>query len=264
MNEKIIEELNKLVSERANERYILSKLKTLRYQKIGQENIDNLIECLRWKDVDYNQKNKIKMSEVSMTWYDDQPYETYIEYFNRYLKKDFFAQIKYESLNHRIIIPNECTVESIGELKDTSSIIRLKKNSKETLQDLKDLGVNENYSFINMKLFVSYYHHVHSPVAGKIVRMIPIEGKNNIFGKNTLWFLEFQTDKNPVYMLIVGESAIQDFNFLAKKNMFIDIADELGYFAWGSQTIILFDKNDYPGDYQIKKKNHYFLGQQIV
>jgi phosphatidylserine decarboxylase len=264
MNEKIIEELNKLVSERANERYILSKLKTLRYQKIGQENIDNLIECLRWKDVDYNEKKKIKMSDVSMTWYDDQPYETYIEYFNRYLKKDFFAQIKYESLNHRIIIPNECTIESIGQIKDMSSIIRLKKDSKTTLQDLKDLGVNENYSFINMKLFVSYYHHVHSPVTGKIVRMIPIEGENNIFGKNTLWFLEFQTDNNPVYMLIVGESLIQDFNFLVKKNMLIDIADELGYFAWGSQTILLFDKNDYPGEYLIQKKNHYFLGQQIV
>lgn len=263
-DKKTLRELNKLVSARANERYILSKLKTLRYKKIGAKNLKNLIECLRWKDVDYNKKVKIKMSKTSMRWYDGQPYETFIEYFNRWLKKDKLKEIKKVASKYQIIIPCECNIESIGQINDTSSIIRLKKESRSTARDLKNLGVDENYFFINTKLFISYYHHVHSPISGKLIRMTPIEGEDNFFGKNPLWFLEFETAKKPVFLILVGESAVQDFNFLVKKNDYIEIADNLGYFAWGSQVLLLFDKNSYKGNILIKSRLHYFLGQPII
>ena len=83
--------------------------------------------------------------------------------------------------------------------------------------------------------------------------MIPIEGDMNFFGKNSLWFLEIETNKKPVYFMLVGESSIQDFNFLVKKNDDIMISDDLGYFNWGSQTVMLFDEKSYDNPIEIEQ-----------
>jgi len=262
-DEKILEELFKLVSIRANERYILSKLKYVKYKEIGTENIQNLIECFKSKDAKNNKFWRMKTSEVHQEWFIND-YENFMDFFNRSIVPDKFKEIKKQAKKSQIIIPNECNIESIGQVKDTSSIIRLKKSTTQVAQDLKNLGVDENYWFVNMKLLVSYYHNIHSPISGKLKRAIPVDKKLGLFGKNTLWFLEFETEKKPVYMLLVGESAIQDFNFLVKKGDTIEIADKLGYFVWGSQTILLFDKESYESDIKISKRNHYFLGQPII
>lgn len=259
-----IDELNQLVKARANERYILSKLKAFRYKEIGDANIKILLECFQWKDMIHNKKYKINMTSISMDCYEGQPYETFIEFFNRWLTKVKFEEIKESSSKHAIILPSESNIESIGRLKDTSSILRLKKKAPEVIDDLKELGIEENYAFVNMKLLISYYHHVHAPVSGKIKRMMPIEYDNHIFGKNTLWFLEFETAKKPVYLLIVGESSIQDFNFLVKKNDVVNIADDLGYFTWGSQVVLLFDIDSYLDNILIQPNHHYFVGTPII
>ena len=262
-DQKILEELNALVSVSANERYILSKLKHLKYKEIGTENIHNLINCFKNKDAKNNKSWRMKTTDVSHEWFTNH-YENFMDFFNRSLIPSKFNEIKKEAKKSQIIIPNECNIESIGQVKDTSSIIRLKKDAKTVAEDLKNLGVDENYTFVNMKLLVSYYHNIHSPISGKLKRAIPVDRKLGLFGKNTLWFLEFETDKKPVYLLLVGESAIQDFNFLVKKGDQIEIADKLGYFVWGSQTILLFDKDSYDGEILIEKRNHYFLGQKIM
>ena len=262
-DEKILNELNALVEVKANERYILSKLKHLKYKEIGTENLNNLIECFKSKDAKNNKTWRIKTSEIQQEWFTN-GYENFMDYFNRSLMPNKFKELKEKSKKYNLIIPNECNIESIGQVKNTSSIIRLKKTATEVAHDLKNLGVDENYWFINMKLLISYYHNIHSPVSGKLKRVIPVDKKLSLFGKNSLWFLEFETEKKPVYFLLIGESAIQDFNFYVKKGDQIEIADKLGYFVWGSQTILLFDKEDYPGDILISKKNHYFLGQPII
>ena len=260
--EKILEELNELVSKRGHERYILAKLKHVKYKEIGTENIQNLISCFKEKDAKNNKSWKMKISEVRQEWFTNS-YENFMDFFNRSLTSDKFKEIKKEAKKTQIIIPNECNVESIGQIKDTSSIIRLKKSADEVSKDLMNLGVPENYWFVNMKLYLSYYHHIHSPISGVLKRAIPVDRKLGLFGKNSLWFLEFETEKKPVYLLLVGESAIQDFNFFVKKGDKIEIADKLGYFVWGSQTIILFDKESFDGELDIAKKNHYFLGKPI-
>lgn len=262
-DEKILEEMNALVSKSANERYILSKLKHVKYKEIGEDNIKNLIQCFKTKDAKNNKGWRMKTSEVHPEWFVN-GYENFMDFFNRSLTPEKFKEIKKNSKKHNLIIPNECNIESIGQVKDTSSIIRLKKTATEVAQDLKNLGVPEDYWFVNMKLLISYYHNIHCPVNGTLKRMIPVDKKLGLFGKNSLWFLEFETEKSPVYLLLVGESAIQDFNFLVKKRDKIEIADKLGYFVWGSQTILLFNKEDYEGDIKISKRNHYFLGQHIL
>lgn len=261
-DEKILEELNSLVSVRANERYILAKLKHLKYKEIGTENIKSLIECFKSKDAKNNNAWRMKTSEVPQEWFLN-GYENFMDFFNRSLTQEKFKDIKKVAKKSQLIIPNECNIESIGQVQDTSTIIRLKKDATEVAQTLQKFGVPKDYWFVNMKLLVSYYHNIHAPVSGILRKVTPIDTKLGLFGKNTLWILEFETEKKPVFLLLVGESAIQDFNFLVKKGDQIEIADKLGYFVWGSQTILLFDKESYSGDIKIAKKHHYFLGQPI-
>jgi phosphatidylserine decarboxylase len=263
MKDKILEELNALVEKRGHEVYILSRLKHLKWDKLGKKNIQNLIECFTEKDAKTNKRLGIKTNPSQPEWFNGN-YECFMDFFSRSLTEEKMNSIMDGIKKSQVIVPNECNIESIGSVGDTSSIIRLKKTAKDVASDLKELGVPENYTFVNMKLLVSYYHNIHAPVSGKIVRMIPVPRELNFFGKNALWILEFETKKDPVFLLLVGESAIQDFNFTVKEGQKVKMADKLGNFMWGSQTVLLFNKDSYPSEIQINKKNNYFLGQTIV
>jgi phosphatidylserine decarboxylase len=260
--EKIIYELMERVENKVNERYVLAKLKFVKSQNIGKENLKKLIEGFQNRDTINNIKKKIKMSPVSMDWYEKTEFDNFMDFFTRNLKETKLNEIKENSKNTKIIIPNECVIESIGKTSDMSSIIRLKKPTNTVIEDLKQVGVDDTYNFVNMKLYVSYYHNIHSPVSGKIVDLMPISKDLRIFGKNSLWIVKYNTKIGNVFLLLVGESTIQDFDFNIKTNQNVKIGDRIGNFNWGSQTVLLF-KGDFE-KIKIKKKNHYFFGEHIL
>jgi len=255
-----IKRLEKLIDENAGERQILAALKDLRYKKIGKGPLNKLIDHFSKSDYDWIPK-KYRM-EIDEKWFIGEPYETFMDFFSRKLSKKKKEEI-IDNINSPIIIPNCCYVEAFGKFKDKDPILRLKKDFTEVEKDLKDFDINiPHYSFIDMKLLVSYYHRIHSPVNGKLVNMYPVEGNEDFFGKNSLWILEFETKKSPVYFLLVGESTIQDFDFLVEKKDVINIFDELGFFNWGSQTVILYNDKDF-GDILLQPKKQYFAGDNI-
>ena len=162
-----------------------------------------------------------------------------------------------------MVIPNECFIEGLDSFKNTEKIVRLKQKSPDVLKDLKKFDIDiPNYDYIDMKLLVTYYHRIHMPVTGTIKRMVPIEGKDDFFGKNSLWILEIETKKSPVYLVLVGESTIQDFDYLVEKDTPLNVFDTIGYFNWGSQTLIFYNPKDYD-DIQIKEKTTKFVGDCI-
>ena len=61
----------------------------------------------------------------------------------------------------------------------------------------------------------------------------------------------------------MGESTIQDFDFLVEKGDMVDIFTDLGFFNWGSQVIELYDARDFNDDIQIKENTQYFVGDCI-
>ena len=193
---------------------------------------------------------------------------SFMDFFSRKLTKEVDANIRKESNDCEMIIPNECYIESIGEFdkegRPEKQILRLKKESgRYATEDLKKLDIDvDGYNYINMKLLVTFYHRIHCPVSGKITQMIPIEGKDDFFGKNTLWIVKFETQKSPVYLMLVGESTIQDFDFLKEKGDTVNIFDTLGYFNWGSQTVILYKPEDF-NQIIVEPKKKYFVGDCI-
>jgi phosphatidylserine decarboxylase len=257
-----------------NERSILNKLKSLRYKELDNKIITKILNHFVESDEDFINDPKwglnaeytfdaskflinLKKSKLS-----------FMDFFTRKLNQKLHIQIGENAKKCNMIIPNECYIESIGnfnkEGRPENKILRLKKSSgKYATEDLKKLNIDvEGYNYINMKLLVTFYHRIHCPISGKITQMIPIEGKDDFFGKNTLWIIKFETEKSPVYLMLVGESTIQDFDFLKEKEDNVNIYDYLGYFNWGSQTVILYNPKDF-SELEIEAKKKYFVGDCI-
>jgi len=271
---KNIKDIQKFIKNGDHERKILNKLKSFRYKLIDSKLLKKIISHFSSNDEDFMNNPKYGFNQnyhynPNLFKYDiNTPKISFMDFFTRKLTTKLSLEIKESLKDYEMIIPNECYIESIGEFdkegRPDQKILRLKKTSgRYATEDLHKLDINVNgYMYINMKLLVSFYHRIHCPVSGKIGKMIPIEGQDDFFGKNTLWIVEFITKKSPVYLMLVGESTIQDFDFLKEKGDIVNIFDYLGYFNWGSQTVILYNPNDF-NELNVEAKNKYFVGDCI-
>jgi phosphatidylserine decarboxylase len=196
-------------------------------------------------------------------WFSGKEYKTFMQYFKRKLSKEKLAEIKQRK--NLMSLPCECNIESVGKIGDVSDVIRLKKKADSVVRDLKSLGVKNinKLGFVNMKLLKVYYHRVHSPVTGKIKNIIEVSPDDNFFGDNNLWIVEIDTkDFGSVYMMLVGELSIQDFDFKIKKGDEVEMYDEIGNFNWASQVIILYNLDKFE-KMKIKQGKKYFVGGAI-
>jgi hypothetical protein len=241
------------------EREILNALCDFRYKEIGKD----LINKIRKHFLENDKISSPTEYKFHHDWYVGEPYKTFMDFFTRKLTPKKYKEIEKGVEKCKMIIPNECFIEGLDSFKNTEKIVRLKQKSPDVLKDLKKFDINiATYNYIDMKLLVTYYHRIHMPVAGTIKRMIPIERTDDFFGKNSLWILEIETKKSTVYLLLVGESTIQDFDFLVEKGDSLNIFDTIGYFNWGSQTLIFYDPESYK-DIEVKEKTKVFAGDCI-
>lgn len=198
-------------------------------------------------------------------WFEDKEYKTFMQYFKRKLSKEKLEEIKSKKDSY-MSLPCECNIESIGDLKDLSKVVRLKKHTDSVIQDLQNIGVEnvEDLSYINMKLLKVYYHRVHSPISGKVDKIIEVSPEDNFFGENNLWILQLSTKSfGKVYVVLVGELCIQDFTFKIKEGDSIEMFDEIGNFNWASQVLILYDKSKFPEKVKVEENKKYFIGDVI-
>ena len=248
-----------LLSDKAIDSLDNEIIMSILYKYINKEIGDKL-----WKII-----NKFKINKdwgkysTPDDWFEDKEYKTFMQYFKRKISKEKIEEIK--SQKNKMSLHSECNIESIGKISDTSSIIRLKKSAENVIEDLKNIGVKnvDNLSFINMKLLKVYYHRVHSPISGKIKDIIEVSPDDNFFGENNLWIVEISTkESGSVYMMLVGELSIQDFNFAIKKGDNIDMFQEVGNFNWASQVILLYDDKKFDS-IKINSGKKYFIGDPI-
>lgn len=198
-------------------------------------------------------------------WFENREYKTFMQYFKRKISKDKYNEIKSQKDN-LMSLPCECNIESIGDLNDLSKVVRLKKHTDSVIQDLENIGVKNtsNLSYINMKLLKVYYHRVHSPVPGKIKNIKVVSPEDNFFGENNLWIVEIKTKNlGEVFLILVGELSIQDFNFRVKVGDDLEMFEEIGNFNWASQVIILYNRNKFDKKINIKEDKKYFIGEKI-
>ena len=70
------------------------------------------------------------------------------------------------------------------------------------------------------------------------------------------------SQKNNANALIVPFRSIQDFDFFVEKKDAVHIMDELGFFNWGSQTILLYNPNDFKIE-NVEINKHHFVGELL-
>lgn len=202
----------------------------------------------------------------SLSLYKKQNFSSFMDYFTRDLSDENKNLIKEKCKSFPLLMMSESDVESHGNISDTSRIISLKKKSEDVVATMKRLGcdLSPSYNFINTKLLITYYHRIHSPVSGKIERIIPVSKENNFFGENSLNIVWLSTSFGNIYLLLVGESKIQDFEFYVKESDNVSAFQELGNFTWGSQTVLFYDGINFTGKLRkLNEGDHLFAGDPL-
>lgn len=198
-------------------------------------------------------------------WFTPTKFKTFMEYFTRKLTKKKTEEIDSRTNQFSMVMPAEANIESIGDFLDTSSILRLKKPTKNVVKDLVDIGISDVHKmeYISLKLLKCYYHRVHCPIDGTIQKITFVGTEEPLFGDNSLWVVEFNSEFGRIYMLIVGELSIQDFNFRFNEGDQVKKFEEIGNFNWGSQLVIIYEKDSFVTVPVIKEKEKYFVGDGI-
>lgn len=233
---------------------LMKALFPLRDKNIGQT-LQDIIKRFE-KSAEYTTPNK---------WFNPNKYNTFMEYFQRKLSNKKTEEIESKIDQFMMVMPSESNVESIGNFTDTSSILRLKKPTNDVVKDLTDVGISDvsTMNFISLKLLKCYYHRVHCPVSGNIQKITFVGREEPLFGDNSLWVVEFNSDEGRIYMLVVGELSIQDFDFNFKEGDKVNKFDELGKFNWGSQLVLIYEKDSFVSEPLIIEKEKYFVGDGI-
>lgn len=198
-------------------------------------------------------------------WFSPSKYKTFMEYFQRKLTDKKKEDIESTTNQYVMTMPAEANIEAIGDFTDTSSILRLKKPTNDVVKDLMAAGISnvQTMEFISFKLLKCYYHRVHCPVDGTIQDITFVGRQEPLFGDNSLWVVNFNSPQGSVYMLVVGELSIQDFDFKFKVGDKVKKFDELGNFNWGSQLVVIYEKDSFKGDILLEEKQKYFVGDGI-
>lgn len=240
---------------------ILNILKPYRYECIGDSELSKLVKAFVKDD---NDDKEITGIEIPSSYYDRKVFNNFIEYFTRKLSLNKFEELKNKTKNCDFVTPCHGYIEAIDDVENSKRIVRLKKPYKDVIKDLEEMNIDiKGYKYIDIKLLLTHYHRIHSPVKGKIFDLIPIKKGENFFGENSLWIVDFLTKNGHVYMLIVGESLIQDFNFLVKKGNDIEIFQEIGHFNWGSQIVLFYDAKKF-NQVILQENKTYFVGEILT
>jgi phosphatidylserine decarboxylase len=237
--------------ERSQE--LMSNLFPVRNKKLESGVIDSIIKYLEDGAKYKTPKN----------YFEDVKYETYMDYFRR--KLSINKSLEISKNNNLLAFPCECDVESFGSSRNTKGIVRLKESKRDAIEDFRNHGIQDvhHLNYIDMKLMKCFYHRIHSPING-VISKIDFYGKDDpFFGDNTLWIVKIDSNFGAVYLVLVGELSIQDFEFNYSVGDSIKQYDEIGHFEWGSQVILFYDPKKFQ-EPNIQKGNRYFIGDKLI
>jgi phosphatidylserine decarboxylase len=251
-----LENLKQIVSKEdpAMSEELMKALFPLRNKKIG-ETLQKIIRRFT-RSAEYR---------TPMEWFTPHKFETFMEFFGRRITRKKAKEIESKAQDFSMTMPAECNVEAVGDFMDTSPILRLKKPTGDVVKDLEAAGITSvsDMEFISLKLLKCYYHRVHVPVDGTLHKITFVGKEEPLFGDNSLWIVEFDSTNGRVYLLVVGELSIQDFAFRVKEGDKVKKFDELGNFNWGSQVVVIYEKDAFYGDILIEEKETYFVGDGV-
>ena len=237
-----------------------SKVTTLFDDILELERRDNLPADLINNFI--NWVNKLYEYKTPFSWFIPNQFHNLTEFFTRRIVPEKLEDCRKMSSSAIVCSPGEANLVSTGF---TNNKIYIKNIYANLTDGLKEIGLKlEDYIFINFKLLRSYYHRAHSPVDGKITKIYQYPSfSTDFFGKNSASGLEIETDFGKVYMFAIGELNVQAFTLVVKKGDTIKKCDDIGYFTYGSQILLLMPK-DAEGTNNMSIGRPYFVGAPLI
>jgi phosphatidylserine decarboxylase len=213
------------------------------FEKIFQEIRENKLFGKKIRKHDFNLLafilNNIRNYENPRTDFIPINYKTFDDWFLRKLSPNKLKECLETARPCKICCPVQ------GKIREKISFgnITLKKSFID-IQRL--LSITNGHQMIQISLLKGDYHHVHSPVDGVIHKVICYE-RGEFFNENgqisdALTSIQILSEYGIITLLCLGEQTVQSFITIIKVGQYISKVDELGYFYFGSQVILVLPK----------------------
>jgi phosphatidylserine decarboxylase len=213
---------------------------------------------------------KINVDEMKR---DLNEYESLHDLFTRQLKQGLRPIAEGESV---VTSPVDAVIEEFGSIETNQTFIA--KGKPYSISEM--LGNEEikkkymNGTFVILYLSPSHYHRIHAPISGTVteqwslgtssypVNRLGIKYGKSPFTKNYRVITEVVNNRRHLAIVKVGAMFVNGIE-LTHTGDKIDKGEEIGYFAFGSTIILLFEKDTFSLNKEIFKKMDVKIGQEI-
>lgn len=177
--------------------------------------------------------------ETPRSAFTPQQYRTYYDWFLRRLAPPSVVAARANAASADVCSPIQGQVVYSGLVGDGQ--IELKDGPANILEALQhrdpDLASHE---FVKFDLEIHDYHHIHSPVDGKVSYIHYFGENTDPFGHNNALVIELDTAFGRVFMCCIGELTVQSIHHEVHPGDIVRKVDRLGWFWWGSMMLVVF------------------------
>lgn len=175
-----------------------------------------------------------------------------------------------------VVSPVDAVLEDVGPIKENSEItVKGKTYSiEEMLGDPNVLPKYLNGTYVILYLSPSHYHRIHSPVNGTVTNQWTLGSKSypvNKWGlkygvrtlaKNYRVITEVNTEFGHVAIVKVGAMFVNSIETVHEGSNLVK-GGEIAYFTFGSTVVLLFEKNTFELDPNLKTPQEMKVGEKL-
>lgn len=175
-----------------------------------------------------------------------------------------------------VVSPVDAVIEDVGTIKENSEIeVKGKIYSiQEMLGDTEVLAKYLNGKFMVLYLSPTHYHRIHSPVNGTITKQWTLGRKSypvnkmglkygvRTLAKNYRVISEIQTEFGHVAVVKVGAMFVNSIETTHKGER-LEKGGEMAYFSFGSTVVLLFEKEIFEINPEIRTPYDIKVGEKI-
>ena len=230
-----------------------------------------------WVIKRFVKRYNVNMSEAAHA--DPAHYKSFNEFFTRPLKDGARPMS-----NSTWVCPVDGAISQCGAI-ESDQIFQAKGHHYSTRAlvggDVALAAQFQHGQFATLYLSPRYYHRIHMPIAGKLLRMIHVPGDlfsvnpttargvPGLFARNERVVCEFETEKGPMVLVLVGAtivgsmatvwhgqvnpprpSTVREWRY-DSQDVRLQKGEEMGRFLLGSTVVMLFPENSlqFPSDW---------------
>jgi phosphatidylserine decarboxylase len=179
---------------------------------------------------------------------------------------------------HIVVSPVDATITGMGVIGQ-NALIQVKGKSYSLAEMLQDASQTKRYErghFLVLYLSPKNYHRIHAPISGRIVHTMKINGTvypvnpmglrliDSVLTRNERVITYIEHEGTKVAVVKVGAMNVASIKWSDLLNSsWVTKGDELAFFEFGSTVVLLFERNTFCFDQELKEGVEVKMGQRI-